>query len=267
VTRKRAGAPVAPSYVPNARMVESYGSKFGWKAKSLATVLSAFGPLSDAGQDQLIGCLYLAFGRNQLAAKTTKRVTPSEQRDQLTAIQTTAQKLLRQLGINAEAVATRFMWERLSDRPPMERVHSLGKQTPDALMVTAWLSQAGIDTSNSDADSVNSELRKASDDVANSIIALLSLHARAKTAAQAVTTRVAPGLGGTRHRPQAIGQLIRDIIEIYAHVRAQHPGSGNKPGFGEPLLKFVRAVAALFGARITDTQNGEVWRQRESNLK
>jgi hypothetical protein len=260
-------------------LVERYASQFSWKAENLRAALVEFGPLSEAGQEQLIRCLYLAFSPYQLAAKTmrraaksheggrTKRVTLSEQRDQLSAIETTAQKLLRQLGINTEAAATRFMSERLSDRPPMERLHSLGKQTPDVLMVTAWLSQAGIDTTNRDRDSVNSELRKASDEVAISIIALLSLHGRAKTAAQAVVTRVAPGLGGPRNRPQATGQLIRDLFGIYTHMRAQQPDSGNKPGLGGPLRRFVQAAGALFGARINEDQVDEVWRSRNSNPK
>jgi hypothetical protein len=265
--QRRVGVRGAQPYVPNARLVERYASQFSWKAENLRTALFEFGPLSEAGQEQLIRCLYLAFSPYQLAAKTTKRVTPSEQRKRLSAIETTAQKLLRQLGINTEAAATRFMSERLSDRPPMERLHSLEKQTPEVLMVTAWLSQAGIDTSNRDVDSVNSELRKASDEVANSIIALLSLHGRAKTAAQGVMTRVAPGLGGPRRRPNETGQLIRDLIGVYAYMRTQHPNSGNKPGLGGPMRKFVQAVAALFDAPIFDGQIDEAWRHRESKPK
>jgi hypothetical protein len=149
----------------------------------------------------------------------------------------------------------------------MERVNSLGKKTPDGLMMSALLSQAGVDASSRDVDRVNSELRKAGDDIASCIIALLSLHERAKTAAQVVTTRVAPGLGGSRNRPSETGQLARDLIAIYAYMRAQHPDSGNKPGLGGPIRKFVQAVAALFDVSISDCQINEAWRHRESNPK
>ena len=74
MTRKRASAPVAPSYVPNARLVETYGSRFDWKAKSLATVLSAFGPLSDAAIRRL-------FERIIDEARSIERHAMSDEKD------------------------------------------------------------------------------------------------------------------------------------------------------------------------------------------
>jgi hypothetical protein len=248
-------------------LIERYSLQFRWKAENLATALFACGPLSEAGQEQLIHCLFEAFNRYQRSAKTVKRVTPSEQRDQLSGIETTAQKLLFQLGINVKDVAPRFVWKAFSDRPPMERVRSLGKQTLDGQATIGWLSQASIDRSCRDADSINSELRKAGDDVANCIIALLSLHERAKAAAQLVATSVAPGTGGPRHHPGKTGQLTSDLIAIYEYMRAQHPDSGNKPGLGGPIRTFVQAVSALLEVPISDSQINEAWRRRESNSK
>jgi hypothetical protein len=265
--RTRAGARGSQHSAPNSRLLERYGSIYGLEPKRLATVLSEFGPLPEAGQEQLIRCLVLAFGRYQFSAKTTERVTPGKQRDLLRDVETTSRRLLLQLGINVKNAAPRAMWERLSDRPPSYQVRSVGKQTTHGAAVSLWLSLVGISTANEDSATVNAELREGSDDVANSIIGLLHLHDRAKDAAQAATKRTTPKRGGARHGPSAEGKLIRDAIAIYAHIRAEYPDSGNKPGLGEPMRRFVRAVAALLGASITDPAINEGWRNRKSNPK
>jgi hypothetical protein len=199
--------------------------------------------LSHAGQEQLIKNLVVAFGYYQFAAKPIKRVTAGEQHKQLEKIEETTRKLLRLLNIDL--------------------ISGVRKDC----LPTAWLEQAGIDFKGRDASTVNTELAEAHGEVTNSIIALRKLHERAKLAAEAAATKVDPRRGGSRHPPGAKGQLIRNAIVIYRHMRGHYPESGNKPGIGEPMLKFVRAVGELFGVGISNGAIEEAWRPRESNSK
>jgi hypothetical protein len=221
--------------MPNEILIQRYASSYAWDKEKLAAVLSQFGPLPDAGQEQLIRCLYLTFGRYQLAAKTIRRVTPGERQKQLERIEAAARKLLLFLD--------------------------------DGPFPAAWLEQAGVNTHSRNASIVNAELAEAHAEIADSIIALRKLHKRAKEAAEAAAAQVDHKRGGTRHHPGAEGQLIRDAIAIYRHMRGQHPVSGNEPGIGEPMLKFVRTVGALFGVEITNDAIEEAWRTRDSNSK
>jgi hypothetical protein len=224
VTKGRADASATKAYEPDGALVQQYASAYSLDKEKLAAAVSQFGPLLEAGQEQLIRCLVLAFGRYQFAAKTIKHVTPGQQHEQLKEIETTARKLLCLLGIN------------------------MNSGTREHLFATAWLEQAGINIAGMDAHIVNAELSKAHAEVANSVTALLSLYRRAKVAADAATTRMKRGRGGTHHHPTPEGQLTRDAIAIYKHVKARFPEGGNKPG----MRPFVRSVGALVGVRITD---------------
>jgi hypothetical protein len=223
--------------------------------------------LPQAGQKQLIRYLVLALGRYQMLAKIVRRVTPSQQRKQLKAVETTTRNLLLLLGINVKNVAPRAFWEQSSDRPSSERLRTLGRQSLDGLGVTNLLVSAGMRAPDRDEAAINNELGEVADRVADAVIALLCIHERAKTAVQAVAERIAPGRGGSRHRPKAKGQLIRDGIAIYAHMRIQYPDSGRKPGFGGPMLRFIHAVAALYGATVRDEEIRDVWRVWKSIQK
>jgi hypothetical protein len=190
VTRKRRGAGSAKAFSPDWSLIQRYATTYGWKTDNLAAVLSDFGPLPEVEQEQLIKCLVLAFGGYQFRSKTTERISPSEQRNQLEVIEQTARKLLQELG---------------------------------SAHVNMWLVTAGIVTAGRDETTVNAELRKASDSLADAVRALTDLRARAKIAALAASKRTAPGRGGSRHRPGAKGQLIKDAIAIYSHMRRQYP--------------------------------------------
>jgi hypothetical protein len=122
------------------------------------------------------------------------------------------------------------------------------------------LATAGISHSDGDEDRVNAELAAASNQTAEAVMSLLWLRSQAQLAQQSV--RLREGRGGTRKRPTPKGALIRDAITIYSHMRKQHLTSGNKPGFGGPMLRFVRAVADLASVVLTDSQIEEVWRVR-----
>jgi hypothetical protein len=186
------------------------------------------------GQEQLIKCLVEAFSRFQTATKTTERITPSQQRNTLKAIEKN----------------TNFVLQQLKERS-----------------VRMWLTVAGISKEGKDAATINAESRIASDRVSDAIRALEDLHGRARTAILTVNKHVAPGHGGSRHHPTAKGQLIMDAIATYSHIRGQHPASGARPGFGGPLVSFVSAVGKLFAVSVKKTEIREVWHVWKSKQK
>ena len=234
MTRKHAGAVSGERYSPDQLLIQRYATIYAWKKEDLIAVLSEFGPLPEVEQEQLIRYLVQGFSRYQTVAMTVERITPSEQRNQLNAIEQTAKRLLQKL---------------------------------DETGVKMWLTTAGILTAGRDEVAVNAELRKANDRVADAVRALMDLRERAKTAALATNKWIAPGRGGSRRRPKAKGQLIKDAIAIYSHMRMQHPESGKRPGFGGPILKFVCAVGKLYGSCVRDSDIREVWRVWKSNQK
>ena len=61
--------------------------------------------------------------------------------------------------------------------------------------------------------------------------------------------------------------LIRSAIAIYEKFRSDYPNSGNKPGYGGPMQRFVHAIAELFGAHVTDADIRDQWRARNSKSK
>lgn len=224
----------AAAFSPDRTLIKRHAAAYGWTEENLLAVLSEFGPLSEVGQAQLMVCLSLAFCRHQYATKTTERVTPSKQRIQLMAFAGTVNWLLDQL------------------------------KNPN---IELWLAAAGIVTAGRDRAAINNDLRAANDRVADSVRVLIDLQDRALIAAQAAATHAAPGRGGVRRRPAAKGQLIKDAITIYAHMRMHHPRSGNRPGLGGPMLKFIHAVVSLCGARARDPEICEVWRVWKSKRK
>jgi hypothetical protein len=239
-----AGAGGNTEYVLDERLIRRYGSTYNLDSKKLSDTLTRFGPLPRSAQERLIRCLILADGRFRL--RQGERITLSRQRGDLNAVTKTAATLLRLLGIDVKRIAPR---------------------TCDGRMISFWLSQAGITTANQESDAVNIQLIKAHEDVANSINGLLKLYDRARLATHEASERMTPRRGGARHQPAAKGQLIRDAIAIYSDMRRRFPNSGNKPGLGEPMRKFVRSVTALFGLQVTDDAINEAWRRRESKSK
>jgi hypothetical protein len=129
------------------------------------------------------------------------------------------------------------------------------------LYLVDQLSFASIETTDKGQAAVNAELQEATRLVTDSVFGLLDLHERAKRAVQMATKRTAPVKGGPRHQPAAKGRLIRDAIAIYKHMRMQHPDSGNKPGRGGPMFRFVYAVAALYGTHVCDAAIRDAWRK------
>ena len=135
MTGRRAGVVLGKPYSPDQALIQRYATTYAlnakpyaWNKENLLAVLSKFGPLPEVGQEQLIKCLVLAFSRYQVASMTIERITPGKQRHRLKAVETTSKRLLLQLGINVKNVASREVYERLSDLPPSARVSlSAGK--------------------------------------------------------------------------------------------------------------------------------------------
>ena len=235
MTRTKTDVISRTAYAPNHALIHWYATTYNLDKQNLLAALSEFGPLSEEGQKQLLKCLVQAFsGFQSVAAKNIERITPSLHRSTLKAVEKNINFLLRQLK----------------------------KQS-----VSITLTVAGISTEGKDEATINAELRIAGDPVSDASRALNDLYDRAKAASQKVSQRIAHGHGGDRHRPGAKGQLIREAIAIYSHMRAQHPASGRKPAFGGPMLRFVHAVGKLFDVGIRDPEIREVWRNRKSNQK
>jgi hypothetical protein len=235
---KRRATELATKLIPSQQLIEHYASHYIWDPTKLASVLSEFGRLPHSGRKQLIRCLVLVMGRYQVLEKSTGRVTPSQLRSRLAAVEATTKKLLNQIGVNPNDLAMRRLSETMpDDRTPSERLRSLAKQNAHWPIITMRLAMAGIDTNKDSAD-VNAELAEAHDQVADTLISLLLLYGRAKTARQAATKYIASGHGGPRHRPNPKGRLIRDAIAVkrvpqqreYARLRRSNAAIHSRGG-------------------------------------
>jgi hypothetical protein len=100
----------------------------------------------------------------------------------------------------------------------------------------------------------------------NFIFDLLWLEERAQIAADELGKLMLDGRGGSRARPRRQGRLIRHAIAAYAAIRKNYPRSGPKPGFGGPMVRFIRAVADLCGAKVNDAAIREVWRSKSKKF-
>jgi hypothetical protein len=255
----------SPAYIPSDHLIQRYSLNYSLDPTKLANALSEFGRLPETGQVQLIRCLVLALGKYQMLAKNDGRVIPSKLRSQLATVETTARKLLLLLGVK---------YITLLDRVHSERLRLLRAQNEGGLYVKDklvhlinQLTFAYVETQDKDEATVNAELKEANDRVTDAIVGLFDLHKRAKTARHIVAKHITSGRGGSRHRPKPKGQLIRNAIAVYRHMRTQHPDSGNKPGYGPPLLRFVHAVANLYDARVRNADIHDAWRARNSKQK
>jgi hypothetical protein len=242
---------------PDERLIQRYSRTYSLEPKLLTDVLSKFGRLPIGGQEQLIRCLVRAFGQYQSLAKSVGKIPPSEIRDQLIAIESTTERLLLHLGVNPNKVSGYKFWDA-SER--LQRLRAQGR-----LYLVDQLSVVGIETTGKDVSAVNAVSQEAGRRVMDTVFGLLDLHERAKKAVQTAIKRTAPGKGGLRRRPDAEGQLIRDAIAIYEHMRGQYPESGAKPGY----VIFIHAVAALFGTCVRGADIRKAWstHTRKSKLK
>jgi hypothetical protein len=246
---------------PDEKLIQTESTRFRLSPAKLRAVLSAFGPLPNEAQRKLLLDTYSALGRYQFRAMTVQVITAGTQRDQLKIVKATARKLLSVLGVKHKKVSPLPFWENWPG-PPWSRLKVLGKLDAKGEAILMQLATAGIKHRNRDAARVNTELQTRSNRTAEVVISLLWLRSQAELAEQSLRPR--KGRGGSRNRPTPKGALIRDAITMYSRMREQHPNSGNKPGFGGPMVKFIKAVAHLASVTLTDKQIEDVWRVRVS---
>jgi hypothetical protein len=218
-------------YLPDELLIQSYAQSYGWHQERLKLVLVEFGPLPKAGQEQLIGCLVLAFGRYQFKAKTVERITPSQKQNQLNDIEKNAKSLLKKLATPA---------------------------------VRMWLGTARVSIADRATSDVNIELGLSNRLITDAIRGLDEIHTSAKLAGQLASKEISVGRGGKRRRPDAKGLLTRDAIIIYSHMRTLWPDSGNPPGFGGPMVRFAQGVGHLFSESVSVSNIRDAWRARKS---
>jgi hypothetical protein len=247
-----------------AKSLSLHKPTYGLPRDKLCFALSEFGPLPAVGRENLIGCLVEAFNRHQFRARTVERISIGRQRDLLKRVEKSTKALLLKLGVKTAEIAPRTLWDAALGRPSDYQLRALGKQNLDGQAIMLWLSQIGIDKK---TDDVNAKLGENVETLARSIIGLLELHRRARLAAEEAARRTTSKRGGARHGPQLEGLLIRHTIAIYADLRSQYPGSGPEPGFGGPLLRFVRAVGSMCNVELRDSAVRDGLRYWKSKAK
>ena len=270
----RKGKTAARHFVPDEKPIQDLSERFRLPPDKLRAVVSAFGPISKKGQRELLRCVGLALVDYWFAAKTqqagSRRVTPSEIRKRLMTIEAAIRRLLNLFEINCDEAFSRLV-ESASNLTPLQRWSILQRasmlRAPPSIAGAIFLrlATAGINYGDWDEDRVKLESAAASERIAEALIPLMWLRTQTELAQQGV--RLRKGSGGFRHRATPKGALIRNAINIYSHMRREFPRSGKKPGFGGPMVKFIKEVAHLAPAALTDKQIEEVWRARASRRK
>jgi hypothetical protein len=147
---------------------------------------------------------------------------------------------------------------------PLQILHSLVPNATGGPILTR-LATASINHRGREKHEVDAELTTEFNRVRDAAISLFWLHSQAELALQRLSVQM--GRGGSRNRATPKGSLIRETLNIYSHMRKRFPGSGSKPGFGEPMLRFIRAVADLASLTLSNREIEQVWRVRDSSRK
>jgi hypothetical protein len=254
VTTRRAATPGVQPELPDE--LNRSAERYGFKKSSLADVLAAFGLLSAEGQRELVDCLVQVRSRYQLTE--AKMLAPSKVQARLRKIADTTQRLLNYIGINKKGAEFMRRWEsRAGSARSRELTIATRSDTMARAAIMELVAAGGVQFG--DLNAANADLNEAYTRFNNFVFELLLVQLRAEDALKDTTNRVAPGRGGQRRGRTARGRLIEDSIFIYAKMRERYPGSGRRPGFGGPMLRFIYAVAALVGARVSDNAIREVW--------
>jgi hypothetical protein len=168
--------------------------------------------------EQLVG----AGTRYQLRAQAkSARSKPAQEIQRLEVIAASSTKLLKLLG-SKHAAALAKGW------PPGGLPSPLSLLLPDLQMVAKERRES--------AATMDAFGR------AKTLLILLSdLTEASRRAGKRYCAATCRGRGGARREPQALAGLVFDILDIYADVRKRCPKSGPQPGYGGPLVRFVRA--------------------------
>jgi hypothetical protein len=182
-------------------------------------VLLAFGDLSEGGQHELATRLIRASGVYRLRISITEQGFPNEHQtwEQLKGISVSAKRLLKLLGITdpksvAKAVTLADLgsikFHPVTTTSILTGLYRVAVERRPQIEVDAW-------------DRLKELLVLLSD--------LVAITAHVEDA-----PKKPKGKG-------AKGELIDELIEIYDELRRRFPDSGPKPGFGGPLIRFIRA--------------------------
>jgi hypothetical protein len=208
--------------------------------------------------------------RRQVEERT---LMPSEQREVYEKIATSAEHLLGALGF-ADPAALAHGWPALPPSPPpecAERELQAQRELQAHLERTAGLLPPGLGLLLPELQRVAIERRASVATMGafqRGMTLLLLLSDLVETAGR--LSRELPGgrRGKPKGQPGAVAQLVHEIIGIYASVRRYHPGSGPKPAFGGPLVRFVRASLAVIDQEMETRTTDEMirghlnsWRQ------
>jgi hypothetical protein len=265
---KTAAATARQNFKPNEKLIRKEAVRFSLPPDTLRAAVLAFGPIPVTGQRTLFRNLYQALGTYRLrtiqaASEQRDPLTASEQRDQLKKIAIATAHLLSLVGVDCKSVARRRNWDDTPAGTRSEILHSLRNPSATGRAISMRLATARINHRGRGEDEVNAELAATYNRVEEAVISLYWLHSQAELAQQRLP--VQKGRGGSRNRATPKGTLIRNAIDIYSHLRKQYPGSGGKPGFGGPMLRFIRTVAELAFLSLSDRAIKEVWRVRDSS--
>jgi hypothetical protein len=271
VTKRNGKNPSARKFFkPDEKLIGAESVRFRVPPENLRSVLSAFGPIPPQGQCELLRRLYVLLTEYWYQKRITSRVTQSQIRNRLENVESAARRLLRLLGVNCRTLPSGLL-EHLAQLTPGQQLQILQKPnvnaSPDTIAqaILTSLAAANVESPTSDPDRVNQKLAAEHKQIAEAVVSVLHLHTQARVAQQKVRAR--KGRGGVRNRPRLAGIAIRAAITVYVEFRQKYPHSGNKPGLGGPMLKFVQAVAVLVGEIVTDFQIREVWRVRGTSRK
>jgi len=278
VTARGVRQSATKQYEPDVGLVRSFALKFRFDAKRVADALSAFGPLPENGQKQLLECLLELWGGFQRFDKELfVSILPGAKQKKLSQIANTAGQLLTLLGmpeigtsnyyvfdVDKKDATLKPLWDMPVDGSASALLWRFGKQSTSGNLIAASLMCASLDSA--DHEGVHRAVSEANERVAQVIFGLLWLHNRAKSALQS-SSRGAKKHGGVRRGQTQTGFMILNAIGIYAHMRENYPNSGNPPAFGGPMCSFVRATANLFGDKVSDDQIKEGLRRWKTNQR
>lgn len=263
------------------QLVARLAAKFRWDKGKLAATLTLFGPLPLAGQEDLANDLAEAFGRFQSRSESVQTVSDSVTRKQLLAVKKGAKTLLGLLGLDvtkpipsdflgvhpsASAASLVSILDRFAGgtQSLVGNAVRMRLSIPEAAFAKTDEANRKDRHSESELASIRAELKENSDRCDKALIGVWWIHERAEALARSTCRAGRKNThGGARRSPDQMGQLVRDALVIYAAGRKRNPDSGNRPGFGGPMLRFVKSVAELFDSNVTDAQIKSVWIDRK----
>lgn len=196
-------------------------------------VLLAFGDLPESRQRELATRLIHASGIYRLRISIEEQGFPSEyqKREQLKSISVSATRLLKLLGVTDPKSVAKAV--TLADLAAI-KFHAVTTTS-----ILTGLYRVAVER--------RPQIEVDASDRLKELLVLLSDLA-------AITAHVEDAPKKPKGKG-AKGELIYELIEIYAELRRLFPDSGPKPGFGGPLNRFIRACLQFAITRVVVTDS------------